>query len=45
MVFQNSVFQRQTVVAKEIENVKKLGVKIETNVVIGKSMTIDELIE
>ncbi|MDE7249479.1 MAG: NADPH-dependent glutamate synthase, partial [Lachnospiraceae bacterium] len=32
------------VVAKEIENVKALGVKIETNVVIGKSVTIDELI-
>ena len=30
------------VVAKEIENVKSLGVKIETNVVIGKSTTIDE---
>ena len=33
------------VVAKEIENVKQLGVKIETNVVIGKSTTIDELME
>ena len=33
------------VVAKEIENVKSLGVKIETNVVIGKSTTIDQLIE
>ncbi|MCM1126773.1 MAG: NADPH-dependent glutamate synthase [Lachnospiraceae bacterium] len=32
------------VVAREIENVKALGVKIETNVVIGKSVTIDELI-
>ncbi len=36
---------KQAVVAKEIENVKALGVKIETNVVIGKSITIDELIE
>lgn len=35
---------KKTVVASEIENVKKLGVKIETNVVIGKSMTIDQLI-
>ena len=35
---------KQAVVAKEIENVKSLGVKIETNVVIGKSVTIDELI-
>ncbi len=33
------------VVAKEIENVKKLGVKIETNVVIGKAVTIDELMD
>ena len=33
------------VVDKEIENVKGLGVKIETNVVIGKSTTIDELME
>ena len=36
---------KSTVVASEIENVKSLGVKIETNVVIGKSMTIDQLIE
>ncbi len=36
---------KDAVVAKEIENVKSLGVKIETNVVVGKSITIDELIE
>lgn len=36
---------KKDVVAKEIENVKTLGVKIETNVVIGKSVTIDQLIE
>ena len=36
---------KQTVVKAEIENVKKLGVKIETNVVVGKSVTIDELID
>ena len=36
---------KQEVVAKEVENVKALGVKIETNVVIGKSTTIDELME
>ncbi len=35
---------KQTVVAAEIENVKALGVKIETNVVIGKSTTIEELL-
>lgn len=32
------------VVAKEVENVKALGVKIEKNVIIGKSVTIDELL-
>ncbi len=36
---------KEKVVKKEIENVKSLGVKIETNVIIGKSITIDELIE
>ncbi len=36
---------KSKVVQKEIDNVKHLGVKIETNVVIGKSTTIDELIE
>ncbi len=36
---------KQDVVAKEVENVKALGVKIETNVVIGKATTIDELME
>ncbi|WP_075719000.1 NADPH-dependent glutamate synthase [Roseburia sp. 499] len=36
---------KDKVVAKEIENVKALGVKIETNVVIGKATTIDELME
>lgn len=36
---------KERVVQKEIENIKGLGVKIETNVVIGKSLTIDHLIE
>ena len=36
---------KQKVVKKEIEKVKELGVKFETNVVIGKSTTIDQLIE
>ncbi len=36
---------KDAVVAKEVENVKSMGVKIETNVIIGKSVTIDELIE
>ncbi len=33
------------IVAKEIDKVKELGVKFEANVVIGKSTTIDQLIE
>ena len=33
------------IVAKEVENLKELGVKIETNVVIGKTLTVDELFE
>ena len=36
---------KETVVKHEIENLKKLGVKIETNVVIGKTVTIDELMD
>ena len=36
---------KDKVVSVEIENVKSLGVKIETNVIIGKSITIDELME
>lgn len=32
-------------VAKEIETVEKLGVDIETNVIVGRSVTIDELME
>ena len=35
---------KEAVVKKEIENVKALGVKIETNVIVGKSVTIDELL-
>ena len=35
---------KEAVVKKEIENVKSLGVEIETNVIVGKSVTIDELL-
>ena len=35
---------KDKVVAKEVENVQSLGVKIETNVVVGKSVTIDDLL-
>ncbi|MBQ7829615.1 MAG: NADPH-dependent glutamate synthase [Clostridia bacterium] len=33
------------IVAKEVETLEKLGVNVETNVVIGKTLTIDELFE
>ena len=35
---------KDRVVRPEIENVKKLGVKIDTNVIIGRSLTIDDLL-
>ena len=35
----------KAIVAKEVETLKQLGVKVETNVVIGKTLTIDELFE
>ena len=35
---------KQRVVAPEIENLKRLGVRIETNVIVGKSITIDQLL-
>ena len=36
---------KDKVVQSEIENLKKLGVNIETNVIIGKTITIDELMD
>ena len=36
---------KKGVVIPEIENVKALGVKIETNVVVGRTVTIDQLFE
>lgn len=35
----------KAIVAKEVETLKALGVKIETNMVIGKILSIDELVE
>ncbi|MBO5945998.1 MAG: NADPH-dependent glutamate synthase [Clostridia bacterium] len=35
----------KAIVKREVENLKALGVKIVTNVIIGKTLTIDELIE
>jgi len=34
---------KEKVVEKEVENVRALGVKIETNVVVGRTVTIDHL--
>lgn len=36
---------KEKVVANEVNNIKKLGVKIETNVIIGRTITIDQLFE
>ena len=36
---------KDDVVRAEIDNIKKLGVKIETNVIVGRTITIDELME
>ena len=36
---------KEKVVKAEVENVKALGVKFEKNVIIGRSITIDELME
>lgn len=35
---------KETVVKHEIDNLKKMGVKIETNVIVGRTVTIDELL-
>ena len=35
----------KTIVQKEIDKLKEYGVKIETNIIIGKTLTVDELIE
>ena len=36
---------KDTVVAHEVENVKKLGVEIETNTIVGKSVSVDALLD
>ena len=36
---------KEKVVKAEVENIKKLGVKIETNVIIGRTITIDQLFD
>ncbi len=35
----------KAIVAKEVDTLKALGVKVETNVVIGKTLTVDELFD
>ena len=35
----------KSIVKKEVENLKALGVEIQTNVIIGKTLTVDELLE
>ena len=35
----------KAIVQKEVDNLKKMGVKFKTNMVIGKTLTIDELVE
>ena len=35
----------KAIVQKEVDNLKALGVEIETNMVIGKVLTVDELFE
>ncbi|MBQ8584179.1 MAG: NADPH-dependent glutamate synthase [Clostridia bacterium] len=35
----------KSIVKKEVDNLLSLGVKIETNVIIGKTLTVDELLE
>ena len=35
----------KSIVSKEVDTLKKLGVDVETNVVIGKTLTIDELFD
>ncbi len=35
----------KSIVAKEVETLKELGVDIQTNVIIGKTLTIDELFD
>lgn len=36
---------KDTVVKHEVENVKKLGVKLETNVIVGRTVTINQLMD
>ena len=35
----------KSIVAKEVDNLRAMGVDVETNIVIGKTLTVDELFE
>ena len=35
----------KAIVQKEVDNLKAMGVDIETNMIIGKTLTVDELLE
>ena len=35
----------KAIVEKEVNNLRAMGVKVETNVIIGKTLTVDELLE
>jgi len=35
----------KAIVAREVETLRELGVRVETNVIIGKTLTVDELFE
>jgi glutamate synthase (NADPH/NADH) small chain len=36
---------KKTVIDYEIENIKKTGVKIETNIIIGRTLTVEQLLD
>lgn len=36
---------KEKIVAREVEEVKKLGVEIETDVIVGRTMTVDDLLD
>lgn len=44
MAFQSSSLPKE-IVRKEIDGLKEIGVDVETNVVVGKTITIDELFD
>jgi len=35
----------KTIVRQEVDNLRRMGVEFETNVVVGKTVTIDELMQ